>query len=73
MLHFKSKNYEEAIGMFEEAVKKREDYPNAYYNLGSAYMKLDMHTKALDAWEHTLELDPGNMKAKEAIEEISGV
>lgn len=73
LLHFKQKKYEESVGMFEEAVKKREDYPNAYFNLGNAYMKLDMHAKALDAWEHTLELDPGNVKAKEAMEELSGV
>lgn len=73
LLHFKKKDYEQAVGMFEEAVKKREDYPNAYFNLGSAYRQMDMHGKAIDAWEHALKLDPGNAKAKEALEEISGL
>jgi tetratricopeptide (TPR) repeat protein len=72
LLHFKKKDYEQALSLFQGAVKKREDYPNAYLNLGSAYKELAMHDKAVAAWEQVLKLDPGNPKAKEAIEEVRG-
>jgi|GEM_PF-1184805 len=73
LLHFKKKDYEQALSLFQEAVKKREDYPNAYLNLGCAYKELAMYDKAVAAWEQVLKLDPGNPKAKDAIEEVRGV
>ena len=53
-----NRQYTEAIVSYEEAVKIRPDYAEAWNNLGIALGNLDRHADALATFEKALEIKP---------------
>ncbi|MDQ6955011.1 MAG: tetratricopeptide repeat protein [Mariprofundaceae bacterium] len=50
--------YEEAVVVLEQVVARDSKFDNAHYNLGVCFERLNMHAKALAAFEKELEVDP---------------
>jgi membrane associated rhomboid family serine protease len=51
---------ERALEAGRRAVSVREDFPEAWYNLGVTYLRLGRRQEALEAFERALALDPGD-------------
>ncbi|MCP5104061.1 MAG: tetratricopeptide repeat protein, partial [bacterium] len=51
-------NYEGAIKSYREAVKQREDYPDAYNNLGNALRETGKPVEAVENYKKALEYEP---------------
>ncbi len=62
-------NLDGAIEDFEFSCKK-EPFPDAYYQLGAAYMKKGLTDKAKEAFKKALELKPDHEQAVKALAEI---
>lgn len=71
LAHLYRENWNEAINDLE-VVARRTSYPDAYYNLGRAYMSLNQTDLALEAFEKALSIEqkPEYQAAKDAT--ISG-
>ena len=59
--------------LLQEAIRRRPNKADAYWNLSVAYQLLGKKEEARQAVEKTLELDPRNPHALAALEEIDAV
>ncbi len=57
LAHLYREDWNEAVNHLE-VVAKRTNYPDAYYNLGRAYMGLNRTGPALEAFEKAMEIEP---------------
>ncbi|MEO0097704.1 MAG: tetratricopeptide repeat protein [candidate division WOR-3 bacterium] len=64
-----NKNYKEAIEVFKEALKIKEDYL-IYYQLGIAYEGLNEIDKAKEMYRKSLELKPDFDEANKRLDEL---
>ena len=55
-----------------EAIRFRPAYSLAYYNLGAALQKQDRLDEAVDAYQQSLQLDPGNQGLRGIIGQLNG-
>ena len=55
--------------MFKSAIKYKDDYYDAYYNLGCVYMELGYYKKAIDLFENMKE--GNNINEKEINDRIN--
>lgn len=51
---YKSGNYEDAVKSYQQAVKLKKDYSEAYYNLGDAYFQLKQYKQAIEAYKQAI-------------------
>ena len=61
--------YSEAIREYREATKVKTDDPDIYYDLGVAHTKLAQYDLAAAAFSKSLEIDPENYRAQDALDE----
>jgi tetratricopeptide (TPR) repeat protein len=61
--------YSDAIREFRQATKIRSDDPDIYYDLGMAHMKLAQYSEAANVFSKSLEIDPENYRAQDALDE----
>lgn len=61
--------YSDAIREFRQATKIRSDDPDIFYDLGMAHTKLAQYSEAAAAFAKSLELDPENYRAQDALDE----
>jgi tetratricopeptide (TPR) repeat protein len=61
--------YSEAVGEYRQASKLKEDDADIYYDLGLALSKLARYDEAAAAFSKSLEIDPNNYRAEDALEE----
>ena len=61
--------YSDAICEFKQASKIRTDDADIYYDLGMAHTKLAQYTEAASAFSKSLEIDPENYRAQDALDE----
>lgn len=62
--------FQEAIEIFEFIVSEDPAFPYGYEGLGEAYMETGDKEKAIQNYQKTLELNPGNSRAKERLKEL---
>ncbi len=55
--------YREAVGLYKVAIEQRDDFKEAWYNLGAAYGQLRQYDKEKDAYRKALVLDPTYARA----------
>jgi len=55
--------YREAVSLYRTAIEQRDDFKEAWYNLGAAYGQLRQYDKEKDAYRKALELDPAYARA----------
>jgi predicted Zn-dependent protease len=60
-----------AITQYQTAIKQREDYENAYYNLGRAFQKDGQRNEALTALSNALKLDDKDDRVIKLMDEIT--
>jgi len=61
--------YSEAIRQYREATKLKDDDADVYYDLGLAHTKLAQYDAAAVAFTKSLEIDPNNYRAQDALDE----
>ena len=61
--------YSEAIREYRQAVRLRDNDADIYYDLGVALTKLAQYSEAASAFSKSLEIDPNNYRAEDALEE----
>jgi tetratricopeptide (TPR) repeat protein len=61
--------YSDAARELKQATKIKSDDPSIYYDLGTALMKLAQYDEAASAFSKSLEIDPENYRAEDALEE----
>jgi len=61
--------YSDAIREFRQATKIRSDDADIYYDLGMAHTKLAQYSEAANAFSKSLEIDPENYRAQDALDE----
>jgi tetratricopeptide (TPR) repeat protein len=61
--------YSEAIREYRVATKLKEDDPDMFYDLGVAHTKLAQYDAAATAFSKSLEIDPDNYRAQDALDE----
>jgi tetratricopeptide (TPR) repeat protein len=61
--------YSDAIREFRQAAKIRDDDPDIYYDLGMAHTRLAQYSEAAAAFSKSLEIDPENYRAQDALDE----
>ena len=61
--------YEQAVREYREAVHHKSDDPDIYYDLGTALMRLAQYDEAAGAFSKSLDLDPENYRAQDALAE----
>lgn len=66
----KRKDFSQALSFFDRAAAIRPAYVGAHHQRGVAYELLGNPTKAIECWEKTIELDPGNRQAQSNIERV---
>lgn len=57
-------NTQQAIQLFEKALREDPKYVDAYYNLGSVYFQTQQYEKSRNAFSRVLELNPTDSQAK---------
>lgn len=57
-------NTQQAIQLFEKALREDPKYVDAYYNLGSVYFQAQQYEKSRNAFSRVLELNPEDSQAK---------
>ena len=62
--------HEEAIRMFEQVIRKREDYLDARLNLGTIYVNLERYRDAREQFEQALRLAPASVFAHSKLAHI---
>ncbi len=55
---------DQAIEIFQQAIKLDENSSDAHYYLGMAYAKLGSEKLAVESWERAVLLDPANARAR---------
>ncbi|HWN10369.1 MAG TPA: tetratricopeptide repeat protein [Pyrinomonadaceae bacterium] len=63
------KLYSEAIREYRQATRLKSDDSDIYYDLGVALSKLANYDEAVSAFSKSLEIDPENYRADDALEE----
>jgi tetratricopeptide (TPR) repeat protein len=61
--------YSEAVREYRLATRLKDDDPDIYYDLGTALTKLAQYDEAVAAFSKSLEIDPENYRAEDALEE----
>ena len=61
--------YSDAIREYREATKRKEDDPEMFYDLGVAHTKLAQYDAAAAAFSKSLEIDPDNYRAQDALDD----
>ncbi|HJX90421.1 MAG TPA: DUF2225 domain-containing protein [Pyrinomonadaceae bacterium] len=61
--------YSDAIREFRQATKTRTDDADIYYDLGIAHTRLAQYSEAAAAFSKSLEIDPENYRAQDALDE----
>ncbi len=61
---------QEAVEIFKFVVSEDPAFPYGYEGLGEAYMKIGDKEKAIQNYQKTLELNPGNSRAKERLKQL---
>lgn len=61
--------YSDAIREYREATKRKEDDPDMFYDLGVAHTKLAQYDAAAAAFSKSLEIDPDNYRAQDALDD----
>jgi tetratricopeptide (TPR) repeat protein len=61
--------YSEAVREYRQATKLKSDDADIYYDLGNALTKLAKYDEAATAFSKSLEIDPEDFRAQEALEE----
>jgi len=51
---FKSGKFEDAVKFYKQAIKLKQDYAEAHYNLGDAYFQLKQYKQAIEAYKQAL-------------------
>jgi tetratricopeptide (TPR) repeat protein len=64
------RDFSRALHCFDRAAAIRPNYIGAQHQRGVAYELLGDPHKAIECWERTLDLDPGNKQAKDNIERV---
>jgi tetratricopeptide (TPR) repeat protein len=54
---------------YRAATKLKDDDPDMYYDLGTAYTKLAQYDQAAAAFSKSLEIDPDYYRAQDALDE----
>jgi tetratricopeptide (TPR) repeat protein len=54
----KSGKYQEAIEVFQQAIRIKPDHANAHYNLGEVYLGLNDRNAAMEEYDILKNLDP---------------
>jgi len=54
---FMEGGYADAVGLYQKAILERDDFKEAWYNMGSAYGQLRKYEKEMNAYRKALELD----------------
>ena len=57
-LHFDQKRLEEALGFYQEVVKRTPASPVGYNSVGNCYFGLQKFQEALEMWQKAIDLDP---------------
>jgi tetratricopeptide (TPR) repeat protein len=70
--NFLSSRYEEAVKIWERALKLSPNDSQIYYNMGIAYESLNQLDKAKECFKKTVEIEPENQQAKQHLEKIVG-
>ena len=66
----KEQKFMEAIAEMEKAKQIAPNNPDVWYNLGGAYYTIKDYPKAMEAWQHTLQLKPDHAQAKQGCEAL---
>jgi len=61
--------YTEAVKEYRQAIHLKDDDADMYYDLGTALSKLAQYDEAAAAFSKSLEIDPENYRAQDALEE----
>lgn len=61
--------YSEAVREYRQATQLNSDDADMYYDLGTALTKLAQYDEAASAFSRSLEIDPENYRAEDALEE----
>ena len=61
--------YSEAIREYRQATHLKDDDADMFYDLGTALMKLAQYDEAAAAFSKSLEIDPENYRAEDALDE----
>ena len=61
--------YSEAVREYRQATHLKSDDADMYYDLGTALMKLAQYDEAAAAFSRSLEIDPANYRAEDALAE----
>lgn len=61
--------YSEAVKEYRQAARLKDDDADIYYDLGTALTKLAQYDEAAAAFSKSLEIDPENYRAEDALEE----
>lgn len=61
--------YSEAVREYRQATRLKDDDADIYYDLGTALTKLAQYDEAAAAFSKSLEIDPENYRAEDALEE----
>jgi tetratricopeptide (TPR) repeat protein len=61
--------YNEAVKEYRQATRLKEDDADIYYDLGLSLSKLAQYDEAVSAFSKSLEIDPENYRAEDALEE----
>jgi tetratricopeptide (TPR) repeat protein len=61
--------YSEAVREYRQATRLKDDDADMYYDLGTALSKLAQYDEAVAAFSKSLDIDPDNTRAADALEE----
>src|SRR6185436_1220489 len=61
--------YSEAVREYRQATRLKDDDADMFYDLGTALSKLAQYDEAVSAFSKSLEIDPNNTRAEDALEE----
>jgi len=67
--HARLHQYGEAVREYRQAAKLKNDDADIYYDLGEALARLAQYDEAVGAFNKSLEIDPDNYRAEDALEE----
>ncbi|MDQ7054440.1 MAG: tetratricopeptide repeat protein [candidate division KSB1 bacterium] len=65
--YYKNRDFDRAIEMFQQAIRKFPDFKEAHSILGNAYFRKGAYAQAFRAYLRVLEIDPRDMTALENI------
>jgi len=69
----RKEDFSKALNCFSRAASVRPEYIGAHHQKGKAYELLGYLEKALECWEKTIQLDPGNKLAQDNIKRVKDI